>query len=267
MAAGTILVSPIVFAQFFSAQAAAAGGTAFARGLALVAVALAYGLVVAVMCSAVGHISGGHFNPAITLGFLVTRRIAPVLAAVYWVAQFAAAALAALLLRWIFPEAIRNGVQLGAPTKSALITDWKAVVVEGVITFAVTWVVFATAADPRGAFRQIAGLAYGFAIAASVFMAGALTDGIMNPARAFGPELVQSHWTNWWVWYLGPFVGAALAALVYEYLYLSPTLRPGLPVGRQPVPVGPDETLVVEETVLVEETGPEGPRGPAGPPG
>lgn len=254
VAAGTILVSPILFAQFFSPQAAAAGGTAFARGLGLVALALAYGLIVAVMCSAVGHISGGHFNPAITLGFLITRRIAPVLAGVYWIAQFGGACLAALLLRWIFPPAIRNPVHLAAPTRSLLITDWKAVVVEGVVTFAVMWVVFAASADPRGAFNKIAGLAYGFAIAAGVFMAGALTDGIMNPARAFGPQLVGNYWTHAWVWYVGPFVGAALAALVYEYLYLSPTLRPGLPVGPEPVPVGPEGAVLVEETLVVEET-------------
>jgi MIP family channel proteins len=268
VAAGTILATPILFAQFFSPQAAAQGGTAFARGLALVSVALAYGLIVAVMASAVGHISGGHFNPAITLGFLVTRRIAPVLAVVYWIAQFGAAALAALLLRWIFPQAIRNPIHLAAPTRSLLLTDWKAVVVEAVVTFAVTWVVFATTADPRGTFSQIAGLAYGLAIAAGVFFAGALTDGIMNPARAFGPQLVQSDWTSWWIWYLGPFVGAVLAALIYEYMYLTPTLRPGLPLGPEPVPVGPEGALLAEESTVADEApGGTAPPADTAPPG
>src|SRR5919198_6495569 len=77
-------------------------------GLTLVAVALSHGLVIAVMASAVGHISGGHFNPAVTLGFLVTRRIAPTLALVYWSMQFAAAAGAAGLLRWLFDEQTRG---------------------------------------------------------------------------------------------------------------------------------------------------------------
>src|SRR5919204_6929210 len=72
-------------------------------GLTLVAVALSHGLVIAVMASAVGHISGGHFNPAVTLGFLVTRRMAPALAAVYWATQLAAAVCGAALLKWILP--------------------------------------------------------------------------------------------------------------------------------------------------------------------
>src|SRR5207244_10687008 len=84
-------------------------------GLTLVAVAFAHGLAIAVMVSAVGHISGGHFNPAITLGFVVTRRIAPPLAVVYWSLQFAAAAAAAALLRWLFDPQVRALTKLGAP--------------------------------------------------------------------------------------------------------------------------------------------------------
>ena len=88
-------------------------------GLTLVGVALANGLAIAVMVSAVGHISGGHFNPAVTLGFLITRRIAPSLAVVYWSIQFAAAAAAAALLRWLFPEGARRITHLGAPGLSS----------------------------------------------------------------------------------------------------------------------------------------------------
>src|SRR5919199_1369003 len=73
-------------------------------GLTLVAVAFAHGLAIAVMVSAVGHISGGHFNPAVTLGFVVTRRLAPTLTLAYWIAQLAGASCAALLLRWFFSE-------------------------------------------------------------------------------------------------------------------------------------------------------------------
>src|SRR5436305_2405440 len=90
-------------------------------GLTLVAVAFAHGLAIAVMVSAVGHISGGHFNPAVTLGFVVTRRIEPVLAAVYWVAQFGGAIVASLLLWWIYPDNVQDAVKLGAPTLSSAI--------------------------------------------------------------------------------------------------------------------------------------------------
>src|ERR687894_15963 len=84
-------------------------------GSGIVEVALAHGLVIAVMASAVGHISGGHFNPAVTLGFLVTRRMAPSLAVVYWVTQFVAAVAGALLLTLVLPDSLTNPSSLGVP--------------------------------------------------------------------------------------------------------------------------------------------------------
>jgi aquaporin TIP len=203
----------------------------------LVAIAFAHGLAIAVMVSAVGHISGGHFNPAVTLGFLITRRLAPVLALVYWILQFAAAAAAALLLRWIYDAITRNTYQLGAPALAPNISTWQGVAIEGILTFFLVWVVFATAADPGGTFKSIAGLAIGLTITLDILMGGPLTGAAMNPARAFGPELVQNDWTNAWVWYLGPFAGGAIAALAYEWLYLRPV---------RPLPVGPPETGVIE---------------------
>ena len=212
-----------------------AGSVAFAR--TLTDIALAHGLVIAVFVSAFGFISGGHFNPAVTLGFLVTKRIAPMLAVWYWIVQFGGAAIAALLLKWVLPTAIENQAHLGAPSLGGGITSGGAVVVEAVLTFFLVIVVFATAVDPRGAFKQIAGLAIGFTIAAGVLMAYGLTGGAMNPARAFGPQLASNHWSHFWVWYIGPFAGAVIAASLYELLYLRPS---------RPEPVGPPETGVEE---------------------
>ncbi|HSP70854.1 MAG TPA: aquaporin, partial [Gaiellaceae bacterium] len=104
---------------------------------------------------------------------------------------------------------------------------------EAVLTFFLVWVFFATAADPRGTFKQIAGLAVGLTVTFDILMAGVLTGGMMNPARAFGPQLIGNHWTNWWVWYLGPLAGGAVAAVVYELLYLRPA---------QPAVVGTPES-------------------------
>jgi MIP family channel proteins len=207
------------------------------NGLGLLGIALAHGLAIAVMVSAVGHISGGHFNPAVTLGFLVTRRIAPSLAVVYWSMQFAAATAAASLLRWLFTEDTRTVINGAAPALGTDVSHWQGLVIEIVLTFFLVWVVFASAADPGGTFKAIAGLAIGFTITMDILMGGPLTGAMMNPARAFGPELLQRSWTDWWVWYAGPAVGALLAALAYEYLYLRPL---------RPVPVGPPETGVVE---------------------
>lgn len=211
------------FAEFvgtFALVFVGAGSIIATGGHDLVAIALAHGLAIGVMASAVGHISGAHFNPAVTLGFLVTRRIEPALAGVYWASQFVAAVVAALLLSWLLPQTEVNAVKLGVPALGPGISGGQGIVIEAILTFFLVWVIFATAADPRGAFRMIAGLAIGFTISLDIFMGGPFTGAAMNPARAFGPQLVQNVWSNWWVWYIGPLVGGALAALAYEWLYL-----------------------------------------------
>jgi aquaporin TIP len=228
------------FAEFvgaFTLIFVGAGSIIATQGHDLTAIALAHGLAIGVMASAVGHISGGHFNPAVTLGFLVTRRIEPALAGVYWIAQFVGAVIAAALLKWLLPKLLTNPVKLGAPALGPGISGGEGMVIELILTFFLVWVIFATAADPRGTFRVIAGLAIGFTISLDVFMGGPFTGAAMNPARAFGPELVQNYWSNAWVWYLGPALGGILAALAYEWLYLRPL---------EPEPVGPPETGIEE---------------------
>ncbi|MGZ4290266.1 MAG: aquaporin, partial [Gaiellaceae bacterium] len=116
-----------VFALIF----VAAGGAAYARSPT--DLALANGLVIAVMVSAAGPISGGHINPAVTLGFLVTRRIAPLLAVVYWVAQFSGAVLAALLLKWVLPSGAESASNLGVPALGSGIGSGAGVVIEAVL--------------------------------------------------------------------------------------------------------------------------------------
>lgn len=227
--AGSILTLDNVLGVNGSAQALGVYGT--------LTFAFAHGLAIAVMVSAVGHISGGHFNPAVTLGFLVTRRLAPTLALVYWSVQLLGATAAASLLRWFYPESVRAATHMAAPSLGGGINVWQGVVIEAVLTFFLVWVVFATAADPGGSFKSIAGLAIGLTITLDILMGGSLTGAAMNPARAFGPELVSRYWTDAWVWYVGPLVGGAVAALAYEWLYLRPAA---------PTPVGPPETGVIE---------------------
>jgi aquaporin TIP len=212
-------------------------GAAMTNGGNVLAVAAAHGLILAIMVSALGHISGGHFNPAVTFGFLITRRIVPLLAGAYWVAQFLGATLAALILKWIYPDQVVEASKLGAPVLNDRIGVAPGLVLETVMTFFLVWVVFATAADPRGTFKSIAGFAIGLTIGADILIGGPLTGAAMNPARAFGPQLVSGEWADWWIWYVGPLLGGALAALSYEFLYLRPV---------RPVPVGPPETGVEE---------------------
>lgn len=201
----------------------------------LVSVAFAHGLAIAVMVSAVGHISGGHFNPAITFAFWVTRRIETLGAVVYWVAQFGGAVVAALALRWLYPSGtLTHGVPAVA---TSVISPGEAMVLEAILTFFLVWVVFATAVDSRGTFSSIAGLAIGLTITMDIFAGGRLTGAAMNPSRAFGAQLVGNLWANGWVWYVGPLLGAVAAGVAYDWLYLRPL---------RPEPVGPPETGVLE---------------------
>jgi aquaporin TIP len=220
---------------FIGAGAAVAANAS--HDTTLIGVAIANGVAIAVMVSALGHISGGHFNPAITFGFLITRRIKPALALLYWVAQFGGAALAALLVRNLLPRASSEAVNLGVPALGNGVDASSGFLLEAIFTFFLVWVVFATAVDPRGTFKSIAGLAIGLAITIDVLFGGPFTGAAMNPARAFGPQLVGDHWSHAWVWYAGPVLGGVVAAVAYELLYLRP--------GR-PEPVGTPESGVDE---------------------
>jgi MIP family channel proteins len=197
------------------------GGAGIVSGNDIVAVALANGLAIGIMVSNLGHISGGHFNPAITLGFLATRRITTPLAVAYWIAQFLGAVIAAAILRGFFHHAI-----LGALPHAPQFGAGKGFVLEIILTFFLVWAVWATAVDPGGAFKAIAGLAIGLTISIDVLMGGPLTGAAMNPARAFGPQLLSGNWGEGWIYYLGPVLGALLASFAYEYLYLRPPAPP-----------------------------------------
>jgi aquaporin TIP len=225
------------FVGSFALTFVGAGAIAVTRGGDLVAIALAHGLVIAVMASAVGHISGGHFNPAVTFGFLVARRMDPALAVVYWISQMVGAVLGALVLVLVVPDALTDAVNLGAPALGDGVSASAGFLIEAILTFFLVWVIFASAADPRGTFKSVAGLAIGFTITLDILIGGPLTGAAMNPARAFGPQLVDGFWSDGWVWYLGPLLGGGVAALLYEWLYLRPA---------RPIPVGPPETGIEE---------------------
>jgi aquaporin TIP len=209
------------------------GGAGIVSGNDIVAVALANGLAIGIMVSNLGHISGGHFNPSITLGFLATRRITLRLAVTYWISQLGGAIIAAAILRWL----TKNPAFLAAVPHAGGVGAEKGLVIEIILTFFLVWAVWATAVDPGGAFKSIAGLAIGLTITMDVFFGGPLTGAAMNPARAFGPELVGNFWGEGWIYWLGPIIGALIAALAYDWLYLRPT--------RPPV-VGTPESGVIE---------------------
>jgi MIP family channel proteins len=190
-------------------------------GIGLLAIALAHGLAIAIMVSAMGHISGGHFNPAVTIGFWVTKRLGTLDAFLYWAAQVLGGIVAAFLLRSVIPEETWRAVSLGTP---ALLRDFpalSAMILEAVTSFFLVLVVFATAVDERGAFRAIAGFGIGLTITLGILAIGPYTGAAMNPARAFGPALASRHWTNQGIYWIGPLAGGFLAGLLYNSLYLK----------------------------------------------
>lgn len=189
-------------------------------GLGLLGIALANGLTFAIMISALGHISGGHFNPAITIGYWVTKRLSTLDSLAYWGAQFVGAVAAGFLLKLLVPEDIATNVFLGTPELMRDYPRWSGMALEGVATFFLVLVVFATMVDERGSFRSIAGFGIGLTVTLGILVAGPLTGGALNPARAFGPAVASGHWLNWGIYWVGPLAGGFLAGLVYDSLYL-----------------------------------------------
>lgn len=184
-------------------------------------IAFAHGLAIATMVAAAGHVSGGHFNPAVTLGFVATRRMPVGTGITYILAQLIGASIGGLLLTAVFPEAARVAVNLGTPALGRGVSAGTGIVVEAVLTFFLVFVIFGVAVDARGQ-RALAPLAIGLVIVMDILGAGVLTGAAMNPARAFGPALFSGFWANHAVYWVGPIIGGVLAAWGYTYLMQRP---------------------------------------------
>jgi MIP family channel proteins len=191
-------------------------------------VAIAFGLSITVMIYAFGHISGAHFNPAVTLAFVIARHFPLRRLWVYWAAQVAGATLAALCLRLLLGDVANVGTNLPAGAGG----DWQSFAFEALITFFLMVVIMAMATDTR-AVGQAAALAIGATIALEGIFAGPISGASMNPARSFGPALVSFTWTSQWVYLTAPFLGAIVGALVYRWIREAGKLpaSPNIPVN------------------------------------
>ena len=208
----------------------------------LVAVALAHGLAIGLMIAALGHISGGHFNPAVSISMLATGEIGLTRAIAYIIAQLLGGIAGAGVLTLVFPALGtlgRNnpGVNLGLPALGPEVMVSGGLIMEAVMTFFLVLVIFGSAVDPRGP-KAIAPLAIGLTITMDILTGGRITGAAMNPARAFGPAVVQQDFTNWWIYWVGPIVGGLIAAFAYKYIWLTRTPLP-MPVARRAAPTAP----------------------------
>jgi MIP family channel proteins len=215
------------FALVFVGGAAVIYSKAPGSGVGLVDVALAHGLILAVMVTATMRVSG-HFNPAVTLGFLVTRRIEPVMSGVYVVAQIIGALAAAYALKGLFPETLFEAARGGGTAVSLEIGTTQAFVLEAIATFFLVFVIFGTAVDPQA--PRVGGFAIGLTLSASILAIGPLTGGSLNPARSFGPAVASGIFEAQLIYWLAPLLGGIVAAFLYDRLFL--------PRGAEPVDHG-----------------------------
>ncbi len=176
-----------------------------------VGVGLVFGLVIAAMIYATGHLSGAHLNPAVTLGFALARHFPIRRVLGYWVAQSAGALAAALCLRALFGDVARLGATLPAGSV------WQSFGLETILTFFLMFVVMAVATDTR-AQGQAAALAIGATVGLEALFAGPISGASMNPARSLAPALISLTWSAQWIYLVAPCLGAALAALLYRWL-------------------------------------------------
>ena len=186
----------------------------------LLTVAIAHGLALAVMISALGSVSGGHFNPAVTFGFVTTGRQSWTSAITYWVSQLLGAVVASVLLRAAVPGEAGDAVHYGAAAIAPGLGISQAFILEFVLTFLLVTSVWGTAVDPRA--PRIGGFGIGLTVLMGILVAGPLTGGVFNPARAFGAALVSGTWDHHWLYWLAPLLGGAAAARIYKSVVLKP---------------------------------------------
>jgi MIP family channel proteins len=196
-------------------------------------VAASFGLVIMVMIYAVGHISGAHFNPAVSLAFALTRHFPWPRLLAYLAAQITGAVAAAALLR----SSLGDVADIGATLPSG--SDGQAFLWEVVLTFFLMFVIMAVATDTR-AVGEAAAIAIGGTVALDALFGGPITGASMNPARSLGPALVAPEFTALWVYLLAPLVGAAGGALAYQFVRGEQS-RPGENLLDQAAPPARDE--------------------------
>ncbi|XP_074331935.1 putative aquaporin TIP-type RB7-18C [Apium graveolens] len=183
----------------------------------LVAIAIAHAFALFVGVSIAANISGGHLNPAVTFGLAVGGHITVITGFFYWVAQLLGATAASYLL--IF---VTGGKAVPIHGVGAGLNTFEGVVFEIIITFALVYTVYATAADPKkGSLGTIAPIAIGFIVGANILAAGPFSGGSMNPARSFGPAVASGDFSGHWIYWVGPLIGGGLAGFIYGDVFIG----------------------------------------------
>jgi MIP family channel proteins len=211
---GTLL---FVFLGAGSVVAVAAAGTTPAS-IGTLGVALAHGVAMAIIVSMTMSISGGHMNPAVTFGLWIADRIGGRRAWEYVGAQLAGAVAGAALVKALLPRAAVGLALVGTPRLGGDVTFMHGVWIEALLTFFLVSAVFGTAVSSDA--PRIGGFGIGLAIFVDILVGGGFTGAVMNPARAFGPALVAAQWDAHAVYWIGPLIGAGVAAALWKTVLL-----------------------------------------------
>ncbi len=196
------------------------------------AVGLAFGLVLVALVAALGHVSGAHFNPAVTLALAATGKFPWRYAPAYLVSQLVGAVLASLAVWATYGSPARATAALGATIPATSASTIQVLLIEALITFLLVLVIVSVATDDRVPAAAV-GPAVGFALAAAVLIGGPVSGGAVNPARALGPMIVSGTFTDWWAYIVGPVAGAIIAAVVYDrFLAHASTPEPSTSTGE-----------------------------------
>lgn len=231
------------------------GAVVLTQGQDIVAISIATGLGIGIMVAAGGHISGGHYNPAVTAGMMLTKRISIPDGVAYIVAQMIGAVLGAGAITLAYLDVDRNRVNLGLPAVgTSLVADppvdlsvWNALAMEIILTFFLVLVVFGTAVDRRSIGRWVAPLAIGMTIAIGNMAGVAASGAAMNPIRWFGPAVIQQDFANAWIWIVGPVIGGLVAAALYSMFILDREPEAPAPARARAATVDEIDLIDVDE--------------------
>lgn len=221
-----------VMAEFIGVIVFVFVGTMVVQTGDIVSIGLAHGLMIALLIMGLGNISGGHFNPVVTLGVALNGGISVMLALLYFCAQMIGGVIGAAFTRAVLPSDIYHGntatgmqgIDGGAHTLSTGVQPGWAILCEGILTFVLVFTVLMNALDKRNKDSVLTPLAIGFAVAVDIMGGGQTTGASMNPARSFGPALVVSSfntdvWKHHYVYWVGPILGSIVAALEYRFVF------------------------------------------------
>jgi len=190
-------------------------------GAGLVSISLGFGIALSTMIYTVANISGGHLNPAVTIGLLLIRQIEIFKALGYIACQIGGSIVGTALMYGVMPDNVTETIHMGATTLADGVTPGEGCAIEICLTFILVFTVCATAelSGDLKSMGRFAPLAIGYSVLVDHMIGVPFTGASMNPARSFGPAVVSGFWLNHWVYWVGPIIGGIFAAVVYHKLF------------------------------------------------